>query len=827
MTELRRGTLKVTKKGQKTMVQVLIDGKPFNLAQGQLSSNLTPTDGLEVEFVRVSGQPQQVRAVGQNFIPPRTAQPSQAVHKQPAKKSSQPKQDVPHSQKQTQASGQHASQNQHPRDFHNPYNFIPAPPRNTDHADLGDGPLVAHDAFDPERYSGRIHVRMIVKTPILVPDTDPANVQEDNNGHKTFRLRVDESGLPSIPASSVRGMLRSAYEAITNSRFGRFSRSHQNRLAFRMDARDSLRLIPARIENGQIRLLTGTSQVGNEGRPNGPMYAAWLPRYNRGQLDPLRFPDDSLPQHRDAVTCRVVEVSHHSGRFSFWGVRNIFRRGQATGTPDAECVHVDGYVCITGANIDRKHDERVFFVDSNSIQLSFPLTDAHRAAWRELIENYQSAHEEDLRRRKLRRQLPDEYLGPEPGQTAWSRHVYTAEDRKLTEGTLCYVRLNADKTDVEALFPVMITRELYSTSPWDLLHPTLHPAASIDELSPADRVFGWVRADVDSLSRGNQRDRVAVRGCLRVGPIRCESELVVAVETFAHPAVPLAILAAPKPQQGRFYVAEPPNGEAQQDGLGKVEAGYSNGKGLRGRKVYPYQDELHAHWEKPVEDRTQSKGQAGHYQEYRRPRINGQEQRDDQNRSILGWVKPDAKFTFDLHVQNLSMVELGALLWLLSLRDKHYFRLGGGKPLGFGSVRLTIDECDLRIGHELRSRYTAWDSDEPPADPTESAIRAFKEAVSDAYPLNEGTDVFDDIPFIKAFLVACQGFSDNLPVHYPRATIDGRPGPPSPHGESFKWFVANEKEGARYALRDLFAESGLPTLQDTQQSRVGRGQRIP
>ncbi len=494
MTDLHRGTLKVTKKGQKTMVQVLIDDKPFNLAEGQLSSDLKPVDGLEVEFLRVGGQPQQIRAVGQNFVTPGMAKPSPAVQDRRAQRSAQnqPKQAGPRfPQTQTQAPGEQAIHDGPDRDFHNPYNFIPAPPRKTDDPDLGDCPPVPHDTFDPKRYSGRIRVRMIVKTPLLVPDSDLANVREDSNGHKTFRLRVDENGLPSIPASSVRGMLRSAYEAVTNSRFGRFSRTHRNRLAFRMDARDSLRLIPARIENGQIRLLIGTSHIGNEGRPNGPMYAAWLPRYKQGQLDALRFPDDSLPQHRDAVTCWVVEKSHRSGRFSFWGVRNIFRRGQVTGIPDLECVQVDGYVCITNANIKGKHDERVFFIYQAPPTI-FQLTDAQRVAWRELIANYQETHEEDLRRRRSRQQDYDQYLGPEPGRTAWSRQVYTFEDRDLAEGTLCYVRLNADRTDVEALFPVMITRELYSASPWRLLHSTLHPAASIDDLSPADRVFGWV-----------------------------------------------------------------------------------------------------------------------------------------------------------------------------------------------------------------------------------------------------------------------------------------------------------------------------------------------
>ncbi|MDA1180650.1 MAG: RAMP superfamily CRISPR-associated protein, partial [Planctomycetota bacterium] len=377
MTELQRGTLKVTlRKGKPPLVQVDIDGKLFTPTQGQLSSNLTLTHGMEIEFERVGGQPKQVRAVGQTFVAQatessrgntRTAQGETSKQHQSGTTGGQ------HSpQSQAQPSGEQIRQDQHQRDFHNPYSFVPAPPRKTDDSELGNGPPVPHDAFDPKRYSGRIRVRMVVKTPVLVPDTDPANIQEGKNGHKTFRLRVDENGLPSIPASSIRGMLRSAFEATTNSRFGRFSSGHKTKIQYRE-------------------------------------------------------------------------------------TQKPFRK------------------------------------------VDFP------------------------------------------------------------------------------------------ASPKDLLHPTLRPATSIDKLSPADRVFGWVRADADSPSGGNRSDRVAVRGCLRVGPILCESELLVAVETFAHPGIPLAILAAPKPQQGRFYVAESPNGEAQQDGLGKVEAGYSNGKGLRGRKVYPHQ----------------------------------------------------------------------------------------------------------------------------------------------------------------------------------------------------------------------------------------------
>jgi CRISPR-associated protein (TIGR03986 family) len=636
-------------------------------------------------------------------------------------------------------------------------------------------------------------------------------------------------------------MLRSAYEAVTNSRFGRFLREqHSNRLAFRMEASEGLRLIPARVENGQIRLLTGTSRVGPDGRPDGrpdeTMYAAWLPRYGtNGQVarTAVRYADGSLPAHGDEVVCWVELFQHHrwdwkdrkhKDDFKYWRVRSIARSAEDLGNapmqtrcenpvakrswhkPLGQMKKVRGFVCITNANINRKHDERVFFQAG-----PFPLNDHHRRLWRALIENYQTTHADDLAKRRALHQQPDQYLGDEPGQTAWSRHVYTEADRELTDGTLCYVRLNQDQTDVEALFPVMISRELYSAAPWDLLPESLRPAATIEELSPADRVFGWVKVDADT-GEQSQGERVAARGLLRVGPVQCVSSAEESVERFPEPGLPLAILSAPKPQQGRFYVAKSPQGEAQDDKLSKRQAGYSSGKGLRGRKVYPHHQSLPSgYWEHPMEDRTQQPAGSPHYQEYRRPQKNGQEQRDDQNRSILGWVKPGATFTFDIHVMNLSAVELGALLWILELPENHH-RFGGGKPLGFGSVRLGIESCDLRLGEKLIERYSAWQDTSPPNDPCSVCVEAFKEAVVRVY--GSGTKKFEEVPFIAAFLIAGRGFSDNLPIHYPRATTDNRHGPPSPDGESFKWFVANERKEARYALQDLANDRGLPTLSE-------------
>ena len=844
-----KGTLRLSKKGKIQVEFVSKKGKTVlsNLAQGEASQSLHDAikdcNGKEVEFELIGGQPKKVREVGGTFAPSLVAVAGRGPRGARGGRSRGG--DV--SSKQSRWPSGSGSTCRPPPDFHNPYNFVPAPPRDPKDPEFGDHPPVYQDAFDPNRYSGRIRVRMVAQTPLLVPDTE--QVHENSNGHKTYDLRRDAGGKPLIPASGIRGMLRSNYETITNSRFGRFSRDLHDRLAFRMDARDGLKLIPARVENGQIRLLTGTSDVDPNGSPGRgePQYAAWLPRYQDGRIgkNAVRYPGRGLPQHGEEVDCWLERFRHHGGGhrgnahvrdFEYWSVRTVAPAGSSVGKAPPpsnsrqkhdgkswheplgqQPIHAVGWVCITNANINHKHDERVFFKNTTSgaaVPGPFSLTDAHRSIWRELIQNYQSIHEEDLHRRVRNGQACDEYLGPKPGKTAWSRHVCIKADCKLQDEILCYVRLNEKRTDVVAIFPVMIARELYPVSPWDLLHESLRPAMTMEQLSPADRVFGWVRGDADRQPGTRSGETpVAVRGLLRVGPVACKSSVAEAVELFEAPGVPLATLSTPKPQQGRFYVAKTSHGGAQNDGLPKVDAGYSRGKGLRGRKVYPHQRSLPAeHWDSPTEGRTQKgAGTPAHYREYRRP--DGGDQRDDQNHSVLGWVKPKARFAFDLDVFNLSKVELGALLWLLSLPEEHYLRFGGGKPLGFGSVRLTIGECDIRTGDDLRARYATWDPEPVPVDLHESATQAFRDDLLRAYPVARTDGGFDDVSFIRAFLVASHGFDDNLPIHYPRATNDGQSGPPSPAGEFFRWFVANEKSGSRFALKNLDGETGLPTLQ--------------
>ncbi len=156
---------------------------------------------------------------------------------------------------------------------------------------------------------------------------------------------------------------------------------------------------------------------------------------------------------------------------------------------------------------------------------------------------------------------------------------------------------------------------------------------------------------------------------------------------------------------------------------------------------------------------------------------------------------------------------------IVSVVQGHYHRFGGGKPLGFGSVRLTIENCDLRTADDLRAKYRSWHVPAAANEkPCQEAVACFQEAVCRAYGGAGGKGSFEQVPFIAAFQRACKGFDDALPIHYPRVTKN-----PNPDGESFQWFVANERQGARLALRDLVRDPGLPILQDGP-SRAGNHQ---
>jgi CRISPR-associated protein (TIGR03986 family) len=687
--------------------------------------------------------------------------------------------------------------------FVHPYYFLRLEDRVDASGELRDSRPIGHDRIHADRLSGKITVKLTVKTPLLICDPETA----EGNIHKTYSVLLDD-GKPLLAASSVRGMLRSAYEAITNSRFGVFpteqksrkaeaSKKHDRRLGYREKARATT--IPARVVQSDISetklglmILSGSQGVTQAWVPSSPplvdgqplvhgqkVWAYLTPyRYERETRGaPLQFNLWCVQEMQPLSEKAPLHAPIQDNCTSRWAKKAMW------GTPGWH----RGWLCINGHNASNKHDERFFFVKEELAYQNtgiVPITDADRTRWNDLIVDYQEIH---------RKELEDGMQCPPPlaPPCTFSRHVagstqvdeqpgasraerrFNKEARDLKVGDLCYVELDNRTQEILGIYPVSLSRRVYEMPPKDLLPKSLRPANSIDELSPADRVFGWVNQSAED-SKGESES--SYKSHVRIGVVECLSDN--SIDSFD--AVPLAILAQPKPHQGRFYLGKK-DGTAQNLGLSKKETGYGNGKRIRGPKVYPHHKGLEA-------SVTVAK-----FKSNSRKSFANENDQTNQNRSISSWVKPGSDFQFTIYFENLSQFELGALLWLLRLPDDHYLRLGLGKPLGFGSVHLKVVQETTKIyqGSELIDslRFTRVAAAIKSED-----YRVFEE-------LFVGVISNFNPKLLRSFAIACMGIDGK--VHYPRLAGE-------PDNEHYHWFMKNESVG-KYPLPDLTSSSpGLP-----------------
>ena len=583
--------------------------------------------------------------------------------------------------------------------FHNPYNFVRTPARDKKVLDSGFAgdydPSVAgreenFSRYWPERYTGEIPVRLRTVTPLFI--TDPSTKEPGQvEGHYVYGC------VKEIPATALKGMLSSAYEIITNSRYRVFSeKQHSKRLGFRYQANASL--VPGRIscENGDffVTLFTGTSNIGEKG-PDGPLYAAWIPAY-RGRRELI--PDDV----QDGEYYQNVELGlyNYGGRFKLWSVKSIGNRQfqPISGNISATCertITASGYIVISGRTINRKHDERFFFNDRTPVKL--PISDEARKRYEDLIADYQRNHAE------VNGRILNPPNDPNNEGIVFGRHIDDPAMLDLKEGDFVYVKTNG--ASVGALYPVQISRELSDVSVWDCLDDSLKPADDIAKLSPADRLFGWVK----------QKGSGSWKGKIKISAGKCQDD---PVEYFETPLT-LEILGEPKPSQARFYLGNK-DGSPQRNGIPKEETSYKKGKHIRGRKVYLHHKNYTLHYLKKADP-------------------------SNQNRSISSWIPVKKDFYFTVRVENVTCEELGALLTLFSIDNECCFRLGYGKPLGLGSVRLSIfGDISVATGKELAERYkNILSSQQYKLSDLEQTkcIKAYQKAIVSAY----GNGSFEEI----------------------------------------------------------------------------------
>ena len=841
--------------------------------------------------------------------------------------------------------------------FRNPYNFVPVGDASrigqlSDDNPLGQGKPKGHHRYHEGHWNGRIGINIEVATPLLIPD---AAKEDRSNDHAilaplTYAHKVAGGSLeerPLLPVTSFKGPLRATYEAVTNSRMGVFG-THAAPLGRRMTAYEGLAMVPARIikhsSGFAVELWMGDTNVFPKRQVpkerwilpgNPPSYAAWIRSYDKNRpgrsVAAIGYEGATKtghwPEHGDEVYCwiqlwekrlprpvaywRVVEIAKDLGKLST-SAPTVAAFGRHTPVVGQMPRVVRGFVVASNNNTENRREERVFFAPTMTVLVPDEDQEQLENRWRQLIADYREQHREEIVKRKKAKtheKLTHKY-GP-----ALSRHLYHAPDTWIAcgdpfdpsrashkTGTLCYARLEEDAKGnglpiIKDLYPVMISRDLGFLTPRQMLHENLRPATRLDNLSPADRVFGWVRQS----GRGYPG---AWRGQLRMHPIRCETPAAQALQHFKdatgkRTSLPLTILSTPKVAQARFYIGKA-NGEPLGTKSGsdyknakthddayfeQVAAGKKPSKSLRGRKVYPHHhfsltQNRDGYWDwrgaiadaktlptQPAIDAASGKDKktgndlaptdlvdwTSPYREYVRRQgyalktekkqgqnhfsIENVVNADDQNRSIRAWITPKTIFTDEIDVVNMNEAELGALLWLLDLpyfcrenknaypADKKeeaalFHRIGGGKPLGFGSILVTLTSLEVSNGEAICNSFgslmpqsdadlrrdggqVALGNDQKAArEHAQRFVDKYTSAIAKRYADDQTS--FDKVAFIAAFRQAARGYDDDLPAHYPRTDEHQ-----NPSGENFEWFTSNNRSG-RYALPALDNDDGLP-----------------
>ncbi len=213
------------------------------------------------------------------------------------------------------------------------------------------------------------------------------------------------------------------------------------------------------------------------------------------------------------------------------------------------------------------------------------------------------------------------------------------------------------------------------------------------DLSPADLVpQGLSEAGLDLAEAlfGRVSEQGAIKGRVFFEDAMATTEA--SEEPFEKPLVP-QILSAPKATTFQHYLTQDRK-EGKDSLTSYLKGDYT---AVRGHKLYWHR------WN-PSEGVSQIKERENHDQKLRSLLEGDNTDTSTSQHTVIQPAKVGTRFSGRIRFENLTEIELGALLSALQLPIGCAHKLGMGKPLGLGSVRL---KTRLQV-IDRKGRYSAW-----------------------------------------------------------------------------------------------------------------------
>lgn len=597
-----------------------------------------------------------------------------------------------------------------------PYNFVELPEKVVE-AEL---PLPEGDRYHLNRHTGRIECILTTESPLytrcgwspedfvkyLEPTTHKTKEEREQweKGEKAQWEKERKeilapffsypySKLPVISGSSIRGMLRTLVEIVS---FSKIERVTDNKLFYRSIA-------------DQKNYTSNFIEVSRLPHPHHPsnMIPCYAPKVHAGFLRKRGNSyviDECIYGRIDRKpTNRIIPNLPNNSNLP---TKPLYQGSAPSKTPSWTYQHQTIYVDIepsekdhffirqTNRNGGQRHPNlylrfrKVYsasFTPAPGLQKgTLVITGDIQHKHLEFVFLDEKLNEYPVDEKIIRRFQDDDQI------TKWQEKAYPKDkpsrgsreqDGYLRDGEPVFFLLNNDNT-VRFFGRAQMFRLPYPYSPLDFVPEKLRDQSQTDI---AEAIFGYV--DGKKPRKEAYASRVFITDAILVDKNQIEN----AKKTQEKEATEI-LLSSPKPTTFQHYLVQPKETEAHPKKLKHyasqpptdIEEGETV---IRGHKLY---------WHKPYQN------------------IEVTENADSQT-SLVKPIDPGIKFKFDIRFENLSDVELGALLWVLSLssdkskqlvtgkkNEKYCFSLGMGKPLGMGAVKI---DYNLHLS-DRTSRYS-------------------------------------------------------------------------------------------------------------------------
>jgi len=714
-------------------------------------------------------------------------------------------------------------------EFYNPYHFVPLDARNKaqqfhekKRADLTPGNLKGrfrHDLYSDGAHSGRLVVKVHTVTQVAV-----GGAQQREKGNYTVVRPYEVDGRPAIPASTLRGLIGSVMEASSNGPM-RIVEDHV--YSYRKPMMPSLSAIGMIVfEKTGMRLMPLALPMleSNDGGATFPV----PPRFQRifpvpqfkvyfGDYDWIRdavFPYKTHVSGELPVPYEVKQLSYRGNAIN-WdqslhvkGGRYVVAQDRAlAGTAPARLGYnrILGCSGVRDSSIPEGKTHELWIPAAPPGTPSIPIMRSAVERFEQLAdertleslgrgavgEAVQPYHPRGTTRNGMCDECPTHF-----DQATWS------EAFRLKHGDLVYF-------DVEDKSGKSIVKEIAFSAIWRdrVEHSVPTPTGGrrveaagthaflrkIDKellpfspgretVSAAEQILGFVEeisnSDDDSVPPAEKPAALAYASRIRfadacLAPDVERDQVLEREESF------LRILSSPKlPAPSLYFKTVTPGTDAAPH-IPKAKLNPVNHT-LQGRKWYLHQ--------------RQAEGQ----RRWETARANREKNKDQKNRVQL--IRSNVDFYFHIDFDNLNDTELSLLLYSLSPTPEFHHKLGMGKPLGLGSVKLEV--MGLFPVNRMR-RYTlaGLRADRyAPASGLQNGMPARYKEETEA-PRSETNQIetsrnmmlnSDLVPPNVRQILSLLGDYANAPaaadVSYPLTESQH-----SPESEHFKWFVSNER----------------------------------